>query len=102
MSGERYPVRSVIDMARIPPQAWGRLASELPAMLACVAPLVALYDGLRETGQDVPDEAYDALIRKMDWIDDDKGTATVSMKLGTDDGEIDLGSAHFSIRDGAA
>lgn len=104
MSGASYPVRTVIDMARIPPEAWPRFIAEMPAMLATIAPLVAIYDAMREAGTEIPDEAYMAMLAKLDWVDDDKGTADVTITGHNAEGdELFHSATRFTIpRDSAA
>ena len=70
-----YSARDLIEMARIPPEAWERLGKELPAMLGIIAPIVAIYD-LAEA----PKEAYDSLLTKMIWNDDGETHVDVSIK----------------------
>lgn len=97
MTGPSYPARTIIEMARIPADAWPRFLAEMPAILAVVAPVVALYDEMRAAGREIPDSAYDALVAKFDWIDDDKGTVDINVVAKTDGGDVLLSKHHFNI-----
>lgn len=79
MSAPSYPVRTVIDMARVPADAWPRLMAELPVLLASLAPLVAIYDAARDAGSKIPDSAYMDMLKTFNWVDDDLSSASITV-----------------------
>lgn len=66
-------------------------------MLAVVAPLVAMYDEARAAGIEVPDAAYDDLLGRLDWIDDDKGTIDVTVDAVVSGEPVASANYHFVI-----
>ena len=87
--GDRYPVGTLIDMARIPQEARARFLKELPSMLDNMQPMLTLRDTLGEAFKVNPV-----------WIDDDKGMATVNVSVRNADGESRLVSSRsFKIDD---
>jgi hypothetical protein len=94
-TGEKYPVGTIVEMARIPVEARARFLAELPAILN---ELPAIEAALPEMAQEAhakipsllrwmisPKKLAKAMGRQMVsrsfWVDDDKGTATVSMSV---------------------
>lgn len=71
MAGNRYPVETFRDMARIPEEAVPRFLAELPEMLEYARTILALTDGAK----------VDCEIPAV-WIDDEERTAEVSIRAG--------------------
>jgi len=80
---EKYDVRDIIAICRIPPEALPRFIAELPEILDAVRPLVLAYDAAG-----APPQAYATLIKALTWLDDDKQTASVRMSVVYDDGKV--------------
>jgi hypothetical protein len=94
MSGTRYPCSTVVEMAAIPVEARERFLAEMPAMLRTIDELreaaPALAAEVRAKAPRpwcwLPVSFHLAAIRvslgkRMIWIDDDKGLATVSVRM---------------------
>lgn len=97
MRGERYRIASLIDMARVPPEAWAKLCEELPFVLAAIAPIVAAYDAARASGHDVPQSKYDDLLVKADWIDDEKREVAVEWHAMREGHLTSVSKQHFQM-----
>lgn len=104
MSGKRYPCSTVAEMADIPDEAQSRMIADIPAMVRTIrevraaAPQLALEMRAKAPWpfRHLPVGVFVAMIetscgKKMVWIDDDKGLATISARIGE-------GSAAFYTR----
>ncbi len=100
MSAAAYPVRSVLDMARIPEAAWPKLIAELPHLLAAMRTIVLAYDAARDAGHDIPEDAYTGLLASAVWIDDDARSVTLNVKARDEAGGLHpVGTLKYSMGD---
>lgn len=92
MSGERYCIATLRDMASIPDEAQARFVAELPAILRTLRQVERAVDDLAAEMRAkapwwlrrLPPSWFRAAIlntRGLIWVDDDKGTATICARL---------------------
>lgn len=93
MTAPRYPITTLAQMADIPEEAMPRFLAELPAILATMRQWKAAAPDLAEQVRAkapwwsrwmITDRTTGLAIekcRRMTWIDDDKGLATVTLAM---------------------
>lgn len=78
---KQYPINTLAEMAAIPPEAWDRLAAELPSILAHVAMQRELSAAMAAISGDSEAGIH---IQGVNWIDD--GQKNVSHTLNVRNG----------------
>lgn len=91
MSANRYPVRTLLQMTEIPEEAMPRFLAELPSILKTYRQMLAAADELAAEARAkapwflrwaITGATFRASLERAggEWIDDDKGLATVGMR----------------------
>lgn len=93
---DAYPITTLAQMSEIPEEALPRFLAELPAILATMRQLKAAAPDLAAQARAnapfwsrwmiTPETTRLAIdkARDMKWVDDDRGTATVSLRVTRD------------------
>lgn len=102
--GAEYPCMTIVDIARIPEEAFERFHAEFPVMVRTVRGLIEMYTVLHAEGA-IPSADDAAILEAMKgglWVDDDLGNVTANVAGKSEDGvETPLFSINANHKTGA-